>query len=215
MKSIYLLIFTLILACNNPKKDNNYFLAITKKEIQDTKKLNYPIEQTIIDTTSSLSNCLNKYIPNIDSKFRTIEKKLIEDQILENTSPNAYRKLFLIHIKTMNLNGFENTPLYFDQRNAIIEHTKKLELIKNVLRNPPKCIQEILLGSKFKNSSITKFMQRENEFDQLMVLGEAADEWELLNSLEEIVYYHFKITYFESKDVKDLILLRLYIQNQN
>ncbi|PID67678.1 MAG: hypothetical protein CR968_05480 [Flavobacteriia bacterium] len=208
MKHIILILIPILIITFNSKKTYDNVDHSFDVEIKES------LTQTV-DTTSLLIDCINEVVPNSDQKFRFIEQALIENQILKDASPESYRKVFFIHVKSMNIDDVKNTPLVFNQKMTMAEIFRKGQLQELIMSDPPECINEILNSSTYKSSAISQFMNKNNEFDQAMASGEIPEEWNKFTSMEELLNNQFELTLFQNRDVKNMVILGLYAFNHD
>ncbi len=208
MKHIILILIPILTITFSSKMKKDFVNHSFDFEIKES------LTQTV-DTTSLLIDCFNEVVPNSDQKFRFIEQALIENQILKDASPESYRKLFFIHVKSMNINDVKNTPLFFNQKKTMAEIFRKGQLQELIMSDPPECINEILKSSIYKGSAISQFMSKNSEFDQVMTSAEFPEKWNKFTSMEELLNNQFELSLFKNRDVKNMVILILYAFNHD
>lgn len=184
----------------------------TKEQNRPTPKKTYTIP---IDTTNYLKKCIYHNVKNAKQSFDTVEKLLLENNIIKNRTGQGYKELFINYVKTQEFGLYNSKDFYARDSLFFIKKIQLAEILtKNIIPVEnfetlfTECILEQTKKDGYEKSGVNLIEKRNKEITEALLNGSYDDQFNKY-SLYELLDNEYPTEFFNIKDIQLSTILSL------
>lgn len=163
-----------------------------------------PTGVKVRDSTNYLTDCFFENSDNGEQSFKSIEKLLLEQNILKTANPKGYKDFFITYVLPQQFGGsvvklYDINKEYF-QNQLKIATILRANLNTSDINNEKQdaCFKTQMLNENFEYSSTKAFSNKVNEITDQLVDG--TFNIESKTQFKNMINNHFSIELFKNKD---------------
>ncbi|MBJ2172674.1 hypothetical protein JBL43_00385 [Aureibaculum sp. A20] len=216
--SIVLLSSILLFNCNSKttdKQDNSETIIVVTNATPALGEPSVtPINHNVTDTTNYLADCLYETLINGERSFKDIEKSLLDQNILKNTTPKGYKDFFITYVIPEQFGRFNNMNTYKVDKQFFQNKLKIATILRAQFKSPEQntedtnaCPNNQFKKKGFENSSVKALLDESNEITDQLVAGTLDSKYktETYNMLNK----HFSVELFKNIDSRVISYVQL------